>query len=60
MPHRFYCLAQHHRESTHTSYLDQILNELADHCDQRKNFCSSKLSILGELKSVVNTFSKLI
>ena len=27
MLHRFYCLAQHHRESTHTSYLDQILKE---------------------------------
>ena len=28
MFHRFYCYAQHHRESTHTSYLDQILKEL--------------------------------
>ena len=59
MFHRFYCLAQHHRESTHTSYLDQILNELSDRCGQRLNFCSSELPIIGGLFSDVNFNCKL-
>ena len=61
MFHRFYCYAQHHRESTHTSYLDQILNEHFNHpvCGRRTLDClPSKLSIIGGHVSVVNTFAK--
>ena len=62
MFHRFYCYAQHHRESTHTSYLDQILNEHFNHpaCGRRRlDYLPSKLSIIGGHVSVVNAFAKI-
>ena len=61
MFHRFYCYAQHHRESTHTSYLDQILNEHFNHPTygrRRLDYLPSKLSIIGGHVSVVNAFAK--